>query len=353
VLRGADKYVELPLPELYDLGSDPREERNLAAGRPQQVERLQADLRGFPSAEVSPTRAAEDRETREALRALGYLASSTRPRKRYGIDDDPKRLVGLDAQMEQVLARHRAGDLDGALALCQDLVRRRADMPAAWLQVAILQRKRGDMPAAIDALKRLIAMVPEDGGTAAVLAQYLTDAGRAAEAVALLAPYARSADPGLDVLVAQGVALARLGRLSAAAEALERARAADPTNAMARVDLGTVRLLAGQDAQARAAFEEAVALDPGLALAHHSLGLLAAKSGDEEAALSHWRAALARDPNLVDALFRLGSALARRGQAEEARPYLEQFIARAPRELYTKQIAGATAWLRAHGERKG
>ena len=165
--------------------------------------------------------------------------------------------------MEQVLARHRGGDLDGALALCREIVAQRPDMPAAWLQMAILQRKRGDMTAAIDALGRLIALNPEDGGNAAVLGQYLTDAGRAGEAVALLRPYAAAADPSLDVLVAQGVALARLGRLSEAATALERARRADPSNAMARVELGTVRLLAGQDARAREAFEEALRLDPG------------------------------------------------------------------------------------------
>ena len=74
----------------------------------------------------------------------------------------------------------------------------------------ILQRKRGDMTAAIDALQRLIALAPEDGGNAAVLGQYLTDAGRASEAVALLKTYAAAAEPGLDVLMAQGVALARL-----------------------------------------------------------------------------------------------------------------------------------------------
>src|SRR5262249_23186193 len=216
-------------------------------GRPRDVERLQADLRLFPSAEVTSARASEDRETRDALRSLGYLASSTPPRKHYRVEDDPKRLVGLDAQMEQVLVLHRAGDRDGALALCQDLVRQRPDMPAALLQVAILQRKRGDMSAAIDALKRLIAIVPEDAGTAAVLAQYLTDAGRASEAVALLAPYARGADPGLDVLVAQGVALARLGRPGPAPRALERARAAAPSNAMAGGRPGPVRLLPGPD----------------------------------------------------------------------------------------------------------
>jgi arylsulfatase A-like enzyme/Tfp pilus assembly protein PilF len=351
VLRGGDKYVELPLPELYDLAADPREQQNLVASRSDRVERLQADLRAFPSADAFQARAAEDHETREALRALGYLATSVAPRKRYGPEDDPKRLVGLDTLMEQVLARHRQGDLDGALALCREIVAQRPDMPAAWLQMAILQRKRGAMPEAIEALRRLIAIVPDDAGSAAVLAQYLTDAGRAGEAVALLRSYAAVPEPGLDVLVAQGVALARLGRLPEAAVALERAGQADPSNAMARVELGTVRLLQGQDAAARTAFEAALKLDPGLALAHHSLGLLAEKEGRTEEAIPHWRAALERDPGLVDAMLRMGSALARGGKPDEARPYLEEFVARAPRPLYDRQAANATAWLRAHPAR--
>jgi arylsulfatase A-like enzyme/Tfp pilus assembly protein PilF len=348
VLRDGEKYVELPLPELYDVSADPGETRNLVASRSAVVDRLQAELRTFPSADAFQARAAEDHETREALRALGYLSSPVAPRKRYGPDDDPKRLVGLDTQMEQVLARHRAGDLDGALALCREIVRQRPDMPAALLQIAILQRKRGDLPDAIEALKRLIALVPDDSGTAAVLAQYLNDAGRPAEAVALLQTYAAAPDPGLDVLVAQGAALARLGRLSEAAAALNRAVEADPTNAMAHVELGTVELLAGQDAPAKKAFEDAVHLDPGLALAHHSLGLLAEKEGHLDEALTHWQTALARDPGLVDALLRMGSTLARTGRPDEARPYLEQFVARAPQPLYGREVAGANAWLKAH-----
>jgi tetratricopeptide (TPR) repeat protein len=353
VLHGLEKYVELPLPELYDLAADPAERTNLVASEAGRVDRLQADLRAFPQAAAFAGRAAEDHETREALRALGYLATSVAPRKRYGPDDDPKRLVGLDTLMEQVLARHRQGDLDGALALCREIVRQRPDMPAALLQMAILQRKRGDMPGAIDALRRLIAIVPDDAGSAAILAQYLTDAGRAGEAVALLRTYAAAPEPGLDVLVAQGVALARLGRLPEAGAALERARATDPSNAMARVELGTVRLLQGKDAEARAAFEEALRLDPGLALAHHSLGLLAEKEGREDEAIPHWQAALARDPGLVDALLRMGSALARGGRTEEARGYLEEFVARAPRPMYDREAANAAAWLRAHPARKG
>src|SRR5262249_8678278 len=93
-LRGSDTYVELALPALDVLVSAPREVANVVAGRPREVERFQADLRLCPSAEVTSARASEDREPRDALRSLGYLASSTPPRKHYGIEDDPKRLVG-------------------------------------------------------------------------------------------------------------------------------------------------------------------------------------------------------------------------------------------------------------------
>ena len=119
-------------------------------------------------------------------------------------------------------------------------------MSAAWLQMAILQRKRGDMTAAIDALGRLIALNPEDGGQRGG-AGPIPDRRRAGRRGRRAAPARTPRRPTrpLDVLVAQGVALARLGRLSEAATALERARRADPSNAMARVELGTVRLLAG------------------------------------------------------------------------------------------------------------
>src|SRR4029079_18636125 len=98
VLRGTEKYVELPLPELYDLAGDPGEQRNLVASRSDRVQRLQADLRGVPSAvsfQPRQSRAAEDRETREALRALGYLSSSAAPpRERHGPADDAQAVGG-------------------------------------------------------------------------------------------------------------------------------------------------------------------------------------------------------------------------------------------------------------------
>jgi arylsulfatase A-like enzyme/Tfp pilus assembly protein PilF len=349
LVRGGWKYVDLPLPELYDLARDPREESNLAAAHPQEMDRLRAALAALRAQDRGPRGATEDRETRERLRALGYLSSSAPAEGRvYTADDDPKRLIELDAMIETVLARHRAGDVAGALELCEEVVRRRPGMPSALLQLALLRRKSGQLPAAVSALEQALAASPDDEGTAALLGSYLNEAGRAREAERLLEPFARRAEPALDVLVARGIALSQLGRHRAAAETLAAAARADPSNAMTGVQLGTAALLAGDLAGAQAALEEALRLDAGLAVAHRTLGVVAEQRGDPEAALRHWAAAINLDPLEHDALLRLGSALAKRGRRDEARAYLERFVATAPPAVYARSLTSARAWLRAH-----
>ena len=147
VVRGGWKYVDLPLPELYDLARDPREESNLAAARPQEMDRLRAALAELRAQDRGPRSATEDRETRERLRALGYLSSAAPAEGRaYTADDDPKRLIELDAMIETVLARHRAGDVAGARELCEEVVRRRPGMPSALLQLGAAPPQVGAAP---------------------------------------------------------------------------------------------------------------------------------------------------------------------------------------------------------------
>jgi arylsulfatase A-like enzyme/Tfp pilus assembly protein PilF len=299
VVRGGTKLIDLPLAELYALADDPGETRNLIASRPDLREPLSALLARFTAADPGVRREAVSAETRERLASLGYLASAAPlPARRFSAADDPKRLIELDAMLEQVIARHRAGDVAGALALCEEVVRRRPDMPAALVQQALLNRRLGRGGAAAEALKRAVALNPEDEGAVALLGNYLNEDGRAAEARTLLEPYAAREDAALDVLVALGIANARLGRHDRAAAAFERARAADPSNAMVLVQLGMSRLLAGARRVAAGDFEAALRLDPGLGLAHHGLGLVAAQEGRPVEAAQRWRTAVALDPGL-------------------------------------------------------
>src|SRR5262249_22617131 len=59
VASGPRKYIDLPIPELYDLAADPGEQHNLAGERPADARELQRLLGGFRAGERSATRTAE------------------------------------------------------------------------------------------------------------------------------------------------------------------------------------------------------------------------------------------------------------------------------------------------------
>jgi choline-sulfatase len=330
VIRDHVKYVDLPLPEAYDLAADPAESRNLAPRQPQLLEDLRGLLSRLRRADRGPQRGAETAETRERLRALGYVSSTAPEKQRYTEADDPKRLVDLDNAIHDVVMRYGKGDVLGALALCRDVVRRRPGMALAQSHLAYLLRAAGDLPGAVEAARAAVEASPADTDAAALLGAYLTESGHAASSVELLAPYARKSDPDLDVLIALGVAQATIGRTREALATFGRVKELDPTNAMALVNIGTVHLMGGDLAQARRDFEGALELNPFVARAQNSLGVIAAREGRVEEALEHWRRAAELDPRDSQALFNLGTTLLRLGRAQEARRWLERYLKVAP-----------------------
>src|SRR5258708_36764015 len=66
VIVGREKFVDLPLPELYDLTADPGEKQNLVDGRPDRRRLLAASLRQ-PGAGTPPPPRHESAATRGRL----------------------------------------------------------------------------------------------------------------------------------------------------------------------------------------------------------------------------------------------------------------------------------------------
>jgi arylsulfatase A-like enzyme/Flp pilus assembly protein TadD len=348
VVRGPLKYIELPMPELYDLAKDGKEERNLVASRPQDLELLQGLLTRLRARDRGPTRdVREDAETRERLRALGYLAASdaSPPKERYTDDDDPKRLIALDAELQAVDARRKAGDLAGALRQCEGVVTRRPTMPLALVQLSLLQREAGRLDEALKTAERALALAPEDAQTASTVGSHLNDLRRFRESAELLEPYAARVEPSLDVLLTRGAALAETGRTADALATFRRALDLAPTSARILVDIGNVHLAARQYAPAREAFEEALARQADLARAHNGLGVLAAETGRLDEAVERWKKAADLDPRDWDTLYNLGRALRRMGRDAEARAFVEKFAMEAPSALYARDIREAREWL--------
>ena len=158
------KYVDLPLPELYDLREDPGEARNLAARAPG-CRAHALPPRGAPADDVGVgSRVREKAATLERLRALGYVAEAGRPRRELHRGRRPEeRSSTIDARIRDVVILfRRAGDYDGAVAACGETIRRRPDMPLSYLQLAYLERRRGRLDAAVAATREAVELRPLD-----------------------------------------------------------------------------------------------------------------------------------------------------------------------------------------------
>ena len=346
---GRFKYIDLPLPELYDLDQDPKELKNLVATEPAVLDRLRTALAREREKDRGSNRGEEDAATLEKLRALGYVAAgAAAPAKdQYTEADDPKNLIEIDERNRQVVMLFNRGGLhlNEAVDLVKQNLGARPDMAGANLQLAYLERARGNLRGAVAAAKRAVELKPLDGEAVALLGAYLTEMGQPREALKYLDPYARAGGVNFDVLTALGLARAELGQVDAAREALVAARAADPSNGLAVANLGVLELMAGNRAAARTALEQALELDPQIAKAHNTLGVMAAQEGRAAEAIERWKRAVEINENDYQTLFNLAGTLDQTGRRGEARGYFEAYLRVAPPALEARDIARVRAWL--------
>ena len=129
VTRGSLKYIDLPIPELYDLAADPAESHDLVASRPAEARELQRLLDGLRGDE----RPGRGRHARTPTRAscCAALGISPAPRRRRRISRTrtiPNGWSTSITEIDEVVSRYQRGDLPGAIALGERLVERRPDM---------------------------------------------------------------------------------------------------------------------------------------------------------------------------------------------------------------------------------
>ncbi len=345
VIAGRDKYIDLPLEELYDLAADPREERNLATANAERVRGLAARLRGF-GATLPGDEAAESAEVRARLQSLGYLSGSAPRKAHYTEEDDPKRLIDVDRLMIQGIELHRAGRSAESMQAYRQVIARRPDMRLAYRRLAYIQWEAGATADAIATLRESLARNGADVDSEVRLGTYLAETGAVGEAIPMLERVAKAAPDNVEGLNALGIAYARGGRPGDALATFERILQVDPRDAFALENAGTVHLQRGNRQAAREAFTRAVASDPRSSRAHAGLGVLALQANDRPAAIEHWRRAVQLDPRNFDALFNLATELVNAGRKDEARPYLEQFVRTAPPTLYGRDVERIRGLLR-------
>jgi arylsulfatase A-like enzyme/Flp pilus assembly protein TadD len=343
VIAEGTKFVDLPVPELYDLAGDPSEGRNLASEKPDVLRRL---ARLLPAgSELGRARRPDSTPEEVArLRSLGYISGSAAVKARYSVADDPKNLVSIDRQLHECVDLYQRGKLAEAIALGRTVLRERPGMEAGYENLGFLLRRADRTDEALRVYREAVERGVAGEELRSHYALALSESGRAEEAVAVLRPLASSTDP--ETLNALGIVLSDAGRGAEAAKTFDRALAEDPGFVEAVQNQGIVRLRAEDLVGARDLFRRALAQDDKLPRAWNGLGVALARLGDERGAIEAWDRAVALDPGLYDALFNLGLTAGKNGMRKEARAALERFVATAPAGAYRSDIARARDLLK-------
>jgi arylsulfatase A-like enzyme/Flp pilus assembly protein TadD len=353
-LRGAivgrEKYIDLPIPELYDLAADPGESRNLAQELPNRVTVLTNVLKGFNTA-LPQRPGREAAEVAATLRSLGYITGSAPARTSYTEADDPKKLVEVDRDLHVATEHFQQGRVSEAVKLFNSVISRRGDTVDAYIQLAYVYYESGQTEQAIATLEQALRNGVPDRDVRIRLGLYLAESGiDEGRAIKLLQGLP---DTDAEALNSLGVAYGAAGRFADAVKAFQRILALDSTNGLALQNIATMYL---REAEARGKTPErlkqaetyarqAIAVDPALGKAHTTLGVALFQQGRAADAIEEWKKAVALDAAEIDALYNLWLELARAGRHDEARSYGEQYVRTAP-PYNRAEIAQISAYLK-------
>ena len=236
IIHNSEKYIDLPIPEFYDLPHDPKEANNLRAERRRDVEAARVLLDPM---KVEPSARTVDADTLAKLRSLGYISGSGGGKKNFTEADDPKNLVGLDNKMHDAIDAFERHQPQRALELAHEVVAARPGMIAGREIYAFMLRENERVPEAIHELESIVADPGSNSDNFDSLALLYCETGHPEKAVALLQPRMAGKDP--DLMNTYGVAFLDMGRFADADRIFQDVLAVDPNNAPA-LDRKSTRL---------------------------------------------------------------------------------------------------------------
>ncbi len=273
-------YIDGPDPELYDVGSDPEQRRNILTQQRREAARLRQALARVDVAFAAPEEV--DIATRDALASLGYVGSANAGSAGESLPD-PKSRLGTLEDLKEGLRAYQEGRFDDAARLYTKAVEANPASLDAWEYLGRSWSQLGRLEEATQAIRKALDL---GGGSHLALAagRMLLDLRRPEEALELLRKRAETdpAEPRLRLLEAQTLLL--LGRLDEAWGTADRLLRSAPDYADAHYLRGSIDIGRQRFAKAEEDLRQALELAPEHTGALADLAMLRQHLGDREEA---------------------------------------------------------------------
>lgn len=340
------KFIDSPIPELYDVKKDFTEKQNLirsgtAAKYKSYLSGLIADLTGS-QAQTAATKA--DRERLEKLRSLGYISSQpTAKREVFGPEYDVKTLLPFNNQAVMAVVLYQRGEKEKAIKILEDIIKQCPQLDNAYSNLAIIYERENKLLKAVETLQLGLARLPSSYEFFFNCLNLYFNAGNFDEVLrffteqSLRFPRAIT-DP--EVLNLVGLAYAQKGDLKQAINIYQTALAQDSRYAPLISNLGAAYyslFLQSRERQALQTamekYKQAIEIDPAYAQPYHGLGMIYRVIGNLQGAIFCWEKTLELNPEIDAAYYSLGVAYMEKGDYKKALTSLSIYQKKRGRNL--------------------
>jgi arylsulfatase A-like enzyme/Tfp pilus assembly protein PilF len=181
LISGTKHYIHATDPELYNLGADPAETKNVLLDDRRAYVALREQIKPYIKRVATPS--AVDDEQKQQLIALGYVGStvSTAP---DAVLPDPKKNIGKANAISEAFRLFRAEKFEETLGVTGALLRENPNMLDIWALHSRALAKLGRREEAIDAAKQGLRVSPNTASLAVTVANLSLELGRLDEAEA-------------------------------------------------------------------------------------------------------------------------------------------------------------------------
>ncbi len=328
-IQDKKKFVESPIPELYDLEKDFDELKNLADEKNlnKHREKLEELIHNLASPNLKRRQQTLDRESLEKLASLGYISFGLESRKKeFGPNDDVKVALPFSNKANEAVELFENGERSRAIESIKEILTERQDIPNAYSNLANFYKKLGRLQDSIEVLKMGLTNIPSSYTIFFDLINNLAETRQYDTIMTFLKEHSfrqMNYDPALWNILGN-VYYAKLD-LQKAEENYLRALELDERNSLILTNLGNVKLTAsrvdsisGDLQNAIELFIKAIELEPDYAEAHIGLGRAYLQANRINESIQALEKAYELDPESDDALFYLGSGYLANNKSAEA-----------------------------------
>jgi arylsulfatase A-like enzyme/Flp pilus assembly protein TadD len=326
-------YIEAPVPELYNVVSDPEERNNLAPQQPAVVAVLAGELHGIlaknPYTPAEATNSSLSPDAIEKLRSLGYVAfRSPVPPDALGAGlPDPKQKLDEFNDILKAGDAFRSGDFPAGESLLRKLQEQDSHLYIIPFMLGEAALQRGKWEEAKTEFEQTLELNPTFDAAMTALARALHEKANDTAARQWIEKALRQNAANYRAWYELGWIEASAGNRDKAVSAYEKALAIQPHFGLAQRDLAMIYFESTDYAEAARYFLASIQSGLKEAKIFNFLGICYSRTGRESQAVTVYRQALELESSLAEAHLNLGysyehlgrTALAQREYQEACR----------------------------------